>query len=298
MQLRSLQSISHLPKEPTVHQDTAIATLQQLGFTQYEAQCYVGLLTRHPLNGSQLSAVSGVPRSMVYQTLSRLEDKAAVVRLSGPEGEPQEYEPVAPQQVIAHLSARFQATCDQVEQELGALAEPPAEVVVNVVGADQILERAAALVHQARTRICLMGGTPELSALEPMLAVAAGRGLATRIVSVGPAPIVQGQVATFLGDNVSAPTRFLLLVADNALMLIATLPPDTQATAVVSANPILARLFTAFLNTEYYLVRLSNKHPHLIRDLLDEVLEPEDRERYANILRFLDQTAAATGQVE
>jgi sugar-specific transcriptional regulator TrmB len=51
-----------------------VARLQQMGFTQYEAQCYLGLLHHHPSNRSQLSTVCGVPRSMVYQTLNRLED--------------------------------------------------------------------------------------------------------------------------------------------------------------------------------------------------------------------------------
>ena len=55
-------------------QDTLTETLQQLGFSQYEAQCYLGLLRQHPLNGSQLSTVCGVPRSMVYQALNRLEE--------------------------------------------------------------------------------------------------------------------------------------------------------------------------------------------------------------------------------
>src|SRR5215467_3824589 len=129
-------------------QDSLIETLQQLGFTQYEAQCYLGLLRHHPLNGSQLSTVCGVPRSMVYQTLSRLEEKEAVVRVSGEQGEPQQYEPVAPTLVVSHLSAQFQATCEQAEAELGALVETlPAEVVLNIVGADDILRRAATLVR-------------------------------------------------------------------------------------------------------------------------------------------------------
>jgi sugar-specific transcriptional regulator TrmB len=277
---------------------TAIATLQQLGFTQYEAQCYVGLLTRHPLNGSQLSAVSGVPRSMVYQTLHRLEEKAAVVRLSGPDDEPQEYEPVAPHLVIAHLSARFESTCEQVEHELSVLAEAPTEAVQTVVGADHILERAAALIRKARQRLRVMGVASELATLQTALDVAAQRGVVTRLISIGSAPVVQGEVATFLGENVSAPTRFLLLVVDAAPLLIATFPPEAQATGVVSANPMLARLFTAFLNTEYYLVRLSNTHPKLMRDLLDEVLEPDDRERYASVLRFLDRAASAVHRDE
>src|SRR5215469_11257359 len=157
-------------------QDSLIETLQQLGFTQYEAQCYVGLLRQHPLNGSQLSAVCGVPRSMVYQTLNRLEEKAAVVRLRGEEGEPQLYEPVAPKQVIAHLSTRFRATCEQVEEELTAFAvSRPADVVINIVGSDEILRHAAILLRQSQQRVSLMGGSQELAALESDLNVAVAR---------------------------------------------------------------------------------------------------------------------------
>jgi sugar-specific transcriptional regulator TrmB len=275
-----------------VNQDSLIETLQELGFTQYEAQCYLGLLRQHPLNGSQLSTVCGVPRSMVYQTLNRLEEKAAVVRLSGEEGEPQQYEPVAPKLVIAHLSARFQATCEQVEHELNALARtPPAEVVLNIVGTGDILRRAATLVRQAQQHIALMGGSPELAALEPDLQATVARGVSARIVSIGTAPAVRGQVVTYLGENVSAPTRFLIIIVDTAPVLIATFPPEARASAILTDNQILARLLSAFLNTEYYLVHLSNKNPALVGEMLSQVLEPEDRERYARILRFLNQPA-------
>jgi sugar-specific transcriptional regulator TrmB len=276
-----------------VARDGLVDTLQQLGFTQYEAQCYLGMLRQHPLNGSQLSLVSGVPRSMVYQTLNRLEEKAAVVRLQGAEGEPQQYEPVAPGHVIAHLSAQFQATCERVERDLAALAAaPPAEAVLNVSGPDAIRQRATILVRSARQRVAVMGGAPELAPLGPELNAAAARGVAVRVVGVGGAPAVAGQVVSYPGENVSAPTRFLLLIADAATALIATFAPDAGATAVVTANPILSRLFSAFLNTEYYLVRISNAHPALVGRLLSEILEPEDRDRYGRILHFLAQQAA------
>jgi sugar-specific transcriptional regulator TrmB len=275
-----------------VKQDSLVETLQQLGFTQYEAQCYLGLLRQHPLNGSQLSTVCGVPRSMVYQTLNRLEEKEAVVHVNGESGEPQMYEPIAPKLVIAHLSANFQAACDQAEQELNVLAQtPPAEVVLNIVGTNDILLRAAMLVRQARERIAVMGGSPELIALEPDLQAVGAHGIPTRIVSVGAAPSIDGQVETFLGENVSAPTRFLIVIADTLTALIATFPHDLSATAVLTENPILVRLLQAFLNTEYYIVRLSNKNPGLVGEMLSQVLEPEDRPRFAHILSFLNQQA-------
>ena len=270
-------------------QDSLIETLQQLGFTQYEAQCYLGLLRQHPLNGSQLSVVSGVPRSMVYQTLNRLEEKAAVVRLSGEEGEPQQYEPVAPRLVIAHLSAQFRATCEQVEQELNAVAKAPAaEVVLNLVGAEDILRRAGLLVREARQHLAVMGGSPELGTLEADLRMATRREVSVRMVSIGQAPAIPGQVVSYAGENVSAPTRFLVVIADRRSMLIGTFPPEGSATGVFTENGILVRLLAAFLNTEYYLVRLSNEKPALVAEILSQVLEPEDRDRYAGILHFLN----------
>jgi HTH-type transcriptional regulator, sugar sensing transcriptional regulator len=280
-----------------VDQDTLIETLQGLGFSQYEAQCYLGLLRQHPLNGSQLSVASGVPRSMVYQALSRLEEKAVVVRLHGQPGEPQQYAPVAPKQVIARRAADFQQTCERVEDALDALATtPPAEVVLNVVGGDAILQRATTLIRQAKRHVSVMAAAGELSALEPALSAAAARGDSLRVLSVGSAPMVAGQVVSFLGENVSAPTRFLILIADAGAALLAAFPPGAAATGVLTENPILVRLFSAFLNTEYYLVRLSNERPKQVRQMLAGILEPEDRPRYAPILRELERLAAEQAQ--
>src|SRR5579884_1765052 len=181
-------------------QDSLIETLRELGFTKYEAQCYLGLLRQHPLNGSQLSTISGVPRSMVYQTLGRLEEKAAVVRLSSQEGVPQQYEPVAPGLLIKRLSARFQVACEAAEHQLTALMQtPPAEVMLNIVGTDDILRQAALLVRQARQGVALMGNSSELATLERDLQAALARGVTTRIVSVGAAPVVNGQIASYPG---------------------------------------------------------------------------------------------------
>ncbi len=278
--------------------DTLIKTLQELGFTQYEAQCYLGLLRQHPLNGSQLSAICGVPRSMVYQTLTRLEEKAAIVRLSAQPGEPQRYEPVAPHLVIAHRSATFQATCERAERELLAFMETTAaEVVLNLVGNEAILRTARSLLRQAEQHLALMGEANDLAELRPELQAASERGVTLRMVSIGadPAPGLHGQLVSFAGEPVSAPTRFLLVIAERSRALIATFPPATTPSAALTENPILARLLLAFLNIEYYLARVTNRYPALIRAMLSHVLEPEDRERYAHTLRSLARLARTRG---
>ena len=64
----------------------AVEQLAELGFSQYEARAYVGLLGAEPLTGYALANRTRIPQPKVYETLRRLEDKQAVVRV-GDDGE-------------------------------------------------------------------------------------------------------------------------------------------------------------------------------------------------------------------
>ena len=49
-----------------------VERLTQLGFSQYEAKTYVGLLVNGEQTGYALSNLTGVPQPKVYETLRRL----------------------------------------------------------------------------------------------------------------------------------------------------------------------------------------------------------------------------------
>lgn len=273
--------------------DALTETLQQLGFTQYEAQCYIGLLRQHPINASQLSTVCGVPRAMIYQTLNRLEEKGIVVRLIGKEGAPQLYEPVPPKQVIGQLALSFQSTCEQAEAELTTISSgSTTDVLVTFFDSEEILRHALLLVHRAQQTLSMLGESQELSTLAQEVNAAVTRGVAVRVVSFGSPPPLGGKVVTYLGKNVSYPTRFLLIVADQAQVLIATYPSNAPASAHWTENSTLAVLASAFINIEYYFIRMSNEHPALLQRVLSQVVEPEDVERYAHHFDFLKQRMA------
>jgi HTH-type transcriptional regulator, sugar sensing transcriptional regulator len=50
-----------------------VDSLQQLGFTEYEARAYVALLQRYPVNGATVAKLAHLPRANVYDVLSKLE---------------------------------------------------------------------------------------------------------------------------------------------------------------------------------------------------------------------------------
>ena len=75
------------------------ANLAAIGFTEYEAKVYLALLRDSPTTGYQLSKKAGVPRSMVYEALGRLDVRGAVLK-SG-EGKAVLYRPLPPDVLLA-----------------------------------------------------------------------------------------------------------------------------------------------------------------------------------------------------
>ena len=62
-------------------EDEIVGQLAELGFSVYEARAYVGLLGQEPMTGYALANLTGIPQPKVYETLRRLADKLAVVKI-------------------------------------------------------------------------------------------------------------------------------------------------------------------------------------------------------------------------
>src|SRR5260370_16936901 len=60
-----------------------IAALTELGFSQYEARTYAGLIGREPMTGYAIAKDTLVPQPKVYETLGRLVERGAILQVSG-----------------------------------------------------------------------------------------------------------------------------------------------------------------------------------------------------------------------
>ena len=209
------------------------------------------------------------------------------------------YEPVPPKQVIGQLALRFQSSCEQAEAELTSISSSnTAEVLVTLVDSEEILRRAVLLARQAQQTLYILGASPELAAFAKDVNAAVRRGVDVRVVSFGSSPSLDGKVVTYLGENLSHPTRVLFVVTDQAQLLIATYPSNGAATAHWTDNSTLAALAQAFINLEYYFLRMSNEHPAQLQQVLWQVVEPEDVERYTFHFDFLAQRISEQHQKE
>ncbi|MDZ7700752.1 MAG: helix-turn-helix domain-containing protein [Halobacteriales archaeon] len=102
-----------------------MASLRDLGLSEYEARVYRSLLRTGPTTAKQLSNASGVPMGRIYDVLNDL-DAAELVR-SQHAGRPKQYAPVEPRTALSRLlderRAELEAELEAYEETVDDLAD-------------------------------------------------------------------------------------------------------------------------------------------------------------------------------
>ncbi len=93
--------------------------LGAIGFTEYEAKVYLALLKDHPATGYQLSKQAGIPRSMVYEALGRLDVRGAVLKTE--EAKATLYRPMPPDALLDRLAEEHERRTETLRRELNTL---------------------------------------------------------------------------------------------------------------------------------------------------------------------------------
>src|SRR3954453_2228388 len=131
-------------------------TLLALGFSQYEARCYVGLLGPGPQTGYAVSKTTGVPQPKVYEALRKLVSRGAARQLPG---EPVLFVAVPPDQLLNDLETTFDdrpdaARAASVALDIG-LQPPVQEPVTRLEDHENVVATASAVLTSATRRVYL-----------------------------------------------------------------------------------------------------------------------------------------------
>src|SRR5690349_22923245 len=81
-----------------------ISALGELGFSQYEARTYIGLIGRGPMTGYAVAKETQVPQPKVYETLGRLVERGVVLQV---DDSPAKFLGVPPDRVLRELESNF-----------------------------------------------------------------------------------------------------------------------------------------------------------------------------------------------
>jgi Cd2+/Zn2+-exporting ATPase len=259
-----------------------LAKLIQLGFSEYEAKAYLALLQDSPASGYQIAKKSGVPRSMVYEVIGKLNARGALLtyRVDGSV----KYAPTPPDEFLDNLHREHEALITSLQADLNtvATASDP-DYVWNLEGNENILTKAEEMIHQSSDRIYLAITPSMFPTLQENLESAAARGVSVVIYTTTQLDIACCRVIV---AHVSEETLeqahglALILVVDGAEVLIGEWLTGNNAHASWTSNPLMVFLAEHHLRTDLYLPQLL---ACLGEDALDLIAE-EDRDLFARAM--------------
>jgi sugar-specific transcriptional regulator TrmB len=177
--------------------DDILEQLQRLGIPGYEAKAYLALLSAgQALNGYEVAKRSGVPRSTVYETLTKLVRRGAAYEVRAGDDQTQ-YVPLPADAFLSRLRRGFEDTVAQLESGLRGVTQPSeAHLIHHLQGAEAVLQRAQDVIASARDTVHVSAWPDHLEALAPTLRSAEERRVDTWIHAWGGAGIDVGTVYT------------------------------------------------------------------------------------------------------
>ncbi len=158
--------------------------LKNLGFSQYEITCYLTLASRHPINGSQISRISGMARSRVYDVLRNMVRKGFVLDVG--DGR---YVPLPPEELYKRLKRDFNEGLETLKEQLnGNAANAAYEFIWMIRGYNRVIAKAEEMIAAAREEIYVRLYPDDGDRLLPALLRAQSAGVGIRYIAMGRSP--------------------------------------------------------------------------------------------------------------
>ncbi len=252
--------------------------LTHIGFTEYEAKVYLALLRESPATGYQISKASGVPRSMVYDALSRLHARGAV--LESVEDRATLYRPIAPELLLERHEDNHRQLLSDLREGLNTLyTATDDERIWTITGQRLTLTYAAQMIREAQSEVFLVLMDEDIDTLSPEIRSACERGIPVSTLLLGERDLKYGNVAHHppLESKLQGISDTLLVVSDNKETLIASKRREMMATITRNANLVL--IARQFVWMELFTQRV---YAQLGNDLLSK-LEPQERQIFESL---------------
>ena len=158
--------------------------LVNIGLSDYAIHAYLSLLQHHPVNGSQLSKQSGIPRARIYDLLRTLKKRGFVA-----EAGKGIFVPLPPDELIKQLRRDYEEDLDRFE-DLAREAQTPADhdFIWTVTGYQRVMDKAREMIDAAQTEIYIRLFPQEAETLIRALKKAEKRAVQVKCIFMEPFP--------------------------------------------------------------------------------------------------------------
>lgn len=219
----------------------AVELLEELGLTEYEARCFVALLRVEKASAKEVSDLSDVPRSRVYDAVDRLHRRGLV---DIQQSDPRKFRALPQEKTIQVLRDQYDETLSNVSEALGNL-ERSDDIEESGAWAisdhEHVTDRIETLLGDADDEVYLL--VTDESAMErdvrSTLAAASGRGVdviaevpsedaESRLLEDVPEATVR--ITEFALDTASIESKWLsrIVMVDRRSVLLGALTDDAR----------------------------------------------------------------------
>ena len=186
------------------HQEQSIELLQQLGLKEYEARCFVALCRLPSGTAKQISEISEVPRTRIYDAIRVLEAKGLV---EVQHASPKQFRAVSVEEAAKTLREDFADRTDELLAELRSLEPAAVEEDANVShevwalsGSTAIENRTLDLLDDADDEIVIVVGNGDVLTTELLDALKDGQNAGVDVIVGTLTEEIRDQVQAELPD--------------------------------------------------------------------------------------------------
>jgi sugar-specific transcriptional regulator TrmB len=145
---------------------TLLTSLQNIGFTSYEARVFVALVQNKSATVATLNSDSGVPNSAIYGALKKLE-KRGIIELQN--SKPMRYKCLPPDIAIFKLKHDFDLECERIQSQLDGIyntsfEETSDEGVWTIKGVNNVANKILQLVEESTKEILILSSSTPFAA--------------------------------------------------------------------------------------------------------------------------------------
>jgi len=251
--------------------------LQQFGFTQYESQVYTSLITiNEALDATAIVKRSGVPRSKVYEVLTRLVDKGIV--LEATIEKKRQYSALPMEAMIEKLKSDFESNIEELKKI--QVAEMELDDRVWTLKENQsITSVIKELSKEAKKSILISAWEDDLQQYLPILEKKHLDGVEVVLHVIGKTTTIIPTIVTLIPNhNHKTLERGRILIVDEREMLFAGME-DGGWQAIRTQSPPLVKFFTEFFYHDVALTKITHRYG-------DIFMEDEDIKEILMKLRY------------
>jgi sugar-specific transcriptional regulator TrmB len=240
----------------------AVASLTELGFTELESRAYVSVLESGPVTGYRVAQRIGKAGANTYKALESLARRGAIVC---DRGDTALYRATPPETLARRLADQYAEHSRRAAQALVHIGEPRSDHrVYRIENADEVRERFAAMLREARVSAYADAFPGALTRVRPLLEAAARRGVKVAVKTYEPSALAGGITATDAAGRATLerwPGEWLNLAVDGAATLLAFFEPGGEAVrqAVWTDSPYISVIYQGALAGEIGMAMLHER---------------------------------------